>query len=361
MSQLNNNWYARKNVFVTGHTGFKGAWLIAWLRAAGALVTGYALPPRSDRPNLFQLAGLGSEIDCVFGDVCDRSTLDAALRASQPELVFHLAAQSLVRPSYLDPVETYRTNVLGTVHLLDAVRAVPSVRAVVIVTSDKCYENRGTDHLYAEGEPMGGHDPYSSSKGCAELVTAAFRRSFFREGSPSIASARAGNAIGGGDWALDRIVPDLVAAAMDGSVALVRNPSAVRPWQFVLEPLRGYLMLGRALVTSGQEFASGWNFGPREEDGASVGELADRVRQAWGNLAVRHELQANTPHEASVLRLDSTKAGQLLGWRPALSLSRAIELTVEGYRRFQRPGPDVLPSMNAMLRSYWDDVAAAEA
>ena len=357
ISQL-NSWYAGKNVLVTGHTGFKGAWLTGWLLASGARVTGYALTPDGSRPNLFRLAGLEAEIDSVIADICDRTSLDEALAASKPSIVFHMAAQSLVRPSYSDPVETYRTNVLGTVQVLDAIRSVPSVQAVVVVTSDKCYENRGTGRLHTEDDPMGGHDPYSSSKGCAELATAAFRHSYFSAGSPSVASARAGNVIGGGDWAEDRLIPDIMTAAMNGTVAVVRNPSAIRPWQFVLEPLRGYLMLGQALSTGGQEFASAWNFGPGDEDGVPAGELAERVRNAWGELELRHDPQTNAPAEATVLRIDSKKARERLGWKPVVSLTRAIDLTVAGYRQFQRN--NARSSMNDILNSYWTDVAAAE-
>lgn len=353
-----NDFYAGRKVLVTGHTGFKGAWLTGWLRAAGARVTGYALSPEPSRPNLFELANLSAEMNSVIADICDRAALDEALATSAPSVVFHLAAQSLVRPSYIDPVETYRANVMGTVHLLDAIRAVPSVQSVVVVTSDKCYENRGSGRAHTESDPMGGDDPYSSSKGCAELATAALRRSFFSGGSTFVASARAGNVIGAGDFAEDRIVPDIMAAAASGSVAIVRNPSAIRPWQFVLEPLRGYLMLAQSLATDGPQFASAWNFGPREEDGVSVGELAERVRTAWGDVTLRREPQVNAPPEASVLKIDSTKAGTMLGWRPVLTLSRAVELTVSGYRHFQ--GDDVLSSMNAILRLYWKDVDAAE-
>ncbi|HEX2723830.1 MAG TPA: CDP-glucose 4,6-dehydratase, partial [Gemmatimonadaceae bacterium] len=243
-----NSWYAGKSVFVTGHTGFKGTWLTSWLVAAGANVTGYALAPDASRPSLFQVAGLSGRIQSIIADICDRARLDEALRSSAPSIVFHLAAQSLVRRSYANPVETYRTNVLGTVQLLDALRSVPSVKAVVVVTSDKCYENDGTGRLYSENDPMGGHDPYSSSKGCAELATAAFRHSYFSSDSPAVATARAGNVIGSGDWSEDRLIPDMMAAAASHSVVTIRNPAAIRPWQFVLEPLRGYLLLGRALA-----------------------------------------------------------------------------------------------------------------
>ncbi|MEP6507171.1 MAG: CDP-glucose 4,6-dehydratase [Gemmatimonadales bacterium] len=361
-----NNWYHGRNVFVTGNTGFKGAWLTAWLRNAGANVAGYALPPTQDRLNLFRSSGLALEIDSTLADICDGAALEQALRAFKPEVVFHLAAQSLVMQSYVDPLETYRTNVMGTAHVLDAVRRVPSVKAVVVVTSDKCYENRDDGHLHTEDEPMGGYDPYSSSKGCAELVTAAYRRSFFDPAAASppkaaIASARAGNVIGPGDWAPDRIVPDLITAWVNGTRAKIRNPSAVRPWQFVLEPLRGYLMLGRALATEGAEFGSAWNFGPKESEGVSVAELADRIREALGKqLDVHHETVARSLHEAAALRLDSTKANERLAWSAVLSFSRSIEFTVDGYQRLQSANPDALSTMNSILKSYWADVDAAQ-
>jgi CDP-glucose 4,6-dehydratase len=359
-----NHWYSARKVFVTGHTGFKGAWLVAWLRAAGAVVTGYALPAPPGRRNLFELAGLESGITSHLADICDRDALEGALRQSDADVVFHLAAQSLVRQSYLDPVETYRTNVLGTAQLLDVVRRAPSVRAVVIVTSDKCYENDNTSHRYTEADAMGGHDPYSSSKGCAELVTAAFRSSFFA-GEPTspprtgIASARAGNVIGPGDWAPHRIMPDLMTAAENGTQAFVRNPTAVRPWQFVLEPLRGYLMLGSALANGGAEFASAWNFGPADEDAISVARLADGVRGTLGKLEVVHEKQDPAPHEAHVLRLDSSKAEQRLGWRPVLSLPRAIEISVRGYQQIHRAPSEASATMTSILEAYWSDVDAA--
>jgi CDP-glucose 4,6-dehydratase len=357
-----NDWYSEKKVFVTGHTGFKGAWLAAWLRAAGATVTGYALEAPSDRPNLFELSRLESAIDSNIADICDEATLKDRIRRSEAEVVFHLAAQSLVRQSYVDPVETYRTNVLGTASLLNAAREAPSVRAVVVVTSDKCYENIGADHQYAEEDPMGGRDPYSSSKGCAELVTSAFRQSFFNvDSTASIASARAGNVIGPGDWAPDRIVPDLIAASANGSDAVVRNPTAVRPWQFVLEPLRGYLMLGRALSSDGAAFASGWNFGPSDDDAVSVAVLANRFGQALGGLEIRHAPGRDAPYESQVLRLDSSKAKERLGWIPVCSLARCIEITVRGYEQIQRSPSNVLSTMNSILNSYWNDVDATGA
>jgi CDP-glucose 4,6-dehydratase len=346
------DWYAGKRVFITGHTGFKGAWLARWLADAGASVTAYALAPEEGRPNLFELARLDTSINSIIGDICDRSALDSALASAQPEMVFHLAAQSLVRRSYENPVLTYKTNVVGTAEVLDAARAVKSLKAIVVVTSDKCYENHGGDHLYNESEPMGGHDPYSSSKGCAELVTSAFRRSYFREGFPAVASARAGNVIGPGDWAEDRLVPDLVRAAMSGTPAIVRNPDAIRPWQFVLEPLRGYLMLGKKLAEQGQEFASAWNFGPCADDAISVGALAGRVRDLWPGLSIQDENALGAPHEATILKLDSAKAKRMLDWTPTMSISDAVEITIDGYREFSKRKNEVGRAMSAILDSY---------
>lgn len=356
ISQL-NDWYAGKHVFVTGHTGFKGAWLAKWLHEAGAIVTGYALPPENGRRSLFDAADIGSAVESIFGDVCDGQALDDALKASRPEIVFHLAAQSLVRRSYADPVETYRTNVMGSVQVLDSVRRRDSVRAVVVVTSDKCYENAGAARLYDEGAAMGGYDPYSSSKGCAELVTAAYRSSYFQSSTVAVASARAGNVIGPGDWAVDRLVPDLIAAAESGETAIIRNPSAVRPWQFVLDPLRGYLMLAHALATRGQEFASGWNFGPDAAEKISVIDLATLVRESWPNLTIRTESDANAPHEAAILGLDSGKAERLLRWKPAVPISRAIALTVDGYHRLAGSTSNASRTMNDVLGSYWQEVS----
>jgi CDP-glucose 4,6-dehydratase len=319
-------------VFITGHTGFKGSWLVSWLREAECHVSAYALPPEAGRPSLFESAHIADGITSVFGDVRDPVTLAATLAAAQPEIVFHLAAQSLVRRSYAQPVLTFDTNVTGTAHLLDAVRRVPSVRAVIVVTSDKCYENRDLDRGYTESDPMGGHDPYSASKGCQELVTTAFRRSFFADGNTAVASARAGNVVGGGDWSEDRLVADLMRAAGAGATARVRNPDAVRPWQHVLEPLRGYLMLGRALTESRQAFAEAWNFGPDDSDAVTVRDLVTRIAAAWPRVVTEIAPDASAPHEARTLRLDNTKAREQLGWVPALTLDETVRFTVEWYR-----------------------------
>ena len=321
-----------KRVMVTGHTGFKGSWLSLWLEHLGATVLGFALEP-ADSPNLFDLARLGGRSTSIIGDICDLDTFTRAVRSAAPEVAFHLAAQSLVRESYRDPVATYATNVMGTVHLLEAVRSCPSVRAVVVVTSDKCYENFECAEGYREDEAMGGHDPYSSSKGCAELVTAAYRRSFFSAPDrPGIASARAGNVIGGGDWAADRLIPDAMRAFSAGRPVIVRNPSAVRPWQHVLEPLSGYLRLAERLL-AGDPVAEGWNFGPAEEDARPVGEVIRMVCEAWGpDAATAAPAQRDEPHEARLLRLDCTRARTRLGWAPRTDLATAIDWVVRWYR-----------------------------
>ena len=322
--------YSGRRVFVTGHTGFKGAWLCSWLDRLDASITGYALPaePRS----LFNQARVAERLESLEGDVRNLDQLKAAVGQAKPEIVFHMAAQSLVRPSYDAPVETFATNVMGTAHMLEAVREVPSIRAVVIVTSDKCYENDGRSEPFAEADAMGGHDPYSASKGCAELVTAAYARSFFLDSGCTIASARAGNVIGGGDWAVDRIVPDLARAAESGNPAVIRRPSAVRPWQHVLEPLGGYLLLGHRAANEGQEFSGAWNFGPPEQEVIKVRQLVEQLRHRWPELEVQYSTEQTGPHEAAVLRLDCSKARKQLGWRPVLGLDRTLDMTAEWYR-----------------------------
>ncbi len=309
---MNETFWQDRRVFVTGHTGFKGTWLCLWLQHLGAKVTGYALAPETD-PNLFDLASAGQDMESILGDVRDGGTLATALRDASPEIVVHMAAQALVRASYVKPVETFDTNIMGTVNLLEAVRDVSSVRAVVVVTSDKCYENREWVWGYREDEPLGGFDPYSSSKGCAELVTAAYRRSFFdcrKTGScVAVASARSGNVIGGGDWSTDRIVPDVIRALTTNQPAIVRNPHAIRPWQHVLEPLSGYLLLAEHLFESGASYAESWNFGPHTQDALPVCDLVDKLVRLWGegaNWALRPDSESQ-PHEATYLKLDSQK------------------------------------------------------
>ena len=345
-------WYRDKRVFVTGHTGFKGAWLTSWLRSAGAEVTAYGLPPPAGQPSLFEAAGVAGGIDAIVGDVRDRTALDAAFASSAPELVFHLAAQSLVRRSYREPIETYTTNVIGTANVLDACRHSSSIRGVVVVTSDKCYENHGFDHAYAEDDPMGGYDPYSSSKGCAELVTAAMRRSFLHEQGIAVASVRAGNVIGGGDFSEDRLVPDVMKAASAGERAVIRQPDAVRPWQFVLEPLRGYLTVGRALLEDGLEFGEAWNFGPREGDSVPVREVTKRMAELWDRVDVELASVVAGPHEASVLKLDNRKARDRLGWAPVLTLDETVDLTVAWYRAFHEDARSAPATVASQLAEY---------
>jgi len=321
-------WSGRR-VLVTGHTGFKGGWLALWLQHLGARVTGYALPAPTD-PSFFAVTKIQELIDHVQGDIRDAAAFEACLRKARPEVVLHLAAQSLVRRSYDEPVETYTTNVVGTAVVLDAVRRAGGVRAVVVVTSDKCYENREWQRGYREDDALGGHDPYSNSKACTELVTAAFRNSFFPEGT-ALASARAGNVIGGGDWAADRLVPDLVRAAAAGAPAKIRNPKATRPWQHVLEPLGAYLLLAEKLATEGAPYAEAWNFGPAPEDIVAVERVLERVTARW--KAARWALDARShPHEARLLALDCSKAAARLGWRPRLHLDEAVDWTVDWYK-----------------------------
>ncbi|RTD95855.1 CDP-glucose 4,6-dehydratase [Variovorax atrisoli] len=326
-----------KRVFLTGHTGFKGSWLALWLAKHGAIVRGYALAP-STEPSLHALAAALSTTDSLTGDVRDLAGLRAAVCEFGPEIVFHLAAQPLVRRSYVDPVETYSTNVMGTVNLLEAVRACDSVHSLVIVTSDKCYENREWHWGYRENEPMGGYDPYSNSKGCSELVAASYRSSFFNEDryaehGLALATARAGNVIGGGDWSQDRLVPDLLRAFTEAREADIRNPHAIRPWQHVLEPLCGYLMLAERLFAEGPAWAEPWNFGPADSDTRPVSWIADRLVELWGEGAAwRSSAKSGQPHEANWLKLDCSKARQTLGWIPRWDLHTSLGAIVDWQR-----------------------------
>jgi CDP-glucose 4,6-dehydratase len=332
---LDRDFWRGRRVLLTGHSGFKGAWLSLWLQSLGASVTGLS-GSRSTKPSLYELARVGEGMHSIAGDVRDYATVARAVQACDPEVVFHAAAQPLVRRSFEDPRETYETNVMGTVNLLEAIRQRgASVRAIVSITSDKCYENREWEWGYRESEPMGGHDPYSSSKGCAELVTAAFRRSFF-DGSPAghparLASARAGNVIGGGDWGQDRLIPDIMRAAFSGEPIRVRNPNSIRPWQHVLNPLGAYMILAQALWDS-PEYADAWNFGPPEEDARSVGWLIERIAAIWPGELTSVLDEGPHPHEARYLKLDSSRARTRLGWHPHLGLEQALEVTVEWYR-----------------------------
>jgi len=326
---MNPEFWQGKRVLITGHTGFKGSWLSLWLQSMGAKVVGYALTPPTN-PSLFEVANVAQGMTSIISDICDLAHLRAVFAEHKPEIVIHMAAQALVRYSYIEPVETYSTNVMGTVNLLEAVRHTSSVNAVVNVTSDKCYENREWDWGYRENEAMGGYDPYSNSKGCAELVTAAYRNSYFhrekyQEHGVAIGSGRAGNVIGGGDWAEDRLIPDMMRAITQGIPVNIRNPHAIRPWQHVLEPLSGYLLLAQKLYEEGPSFAEGWNFGPNDDDAKPVDWILDNLTKTWGEGAGWQLDGGNHPHEAHYLKLDCSKAKSRLHWRPRWTLSVAID------------------------------------
>ncbi len=323
-------WHGRR-VLVTGHTGFKGSWLCLWLQSMGAEVTGLSLSPGST-PNLFQVADVAVGMHSVIGDIRDANTVDEVFSTCQPEVVFHLAAQSLVRYSYTEPVETYATNLMGSLHVLEAMRRTDSVRAAVMVTSDKCYANDGAGRAFVESDPMGGHDPYSNSKACAELLVASHRHSFFVNTHCAVASVRAGNVIGGGDWAEDRLVPDAMRAFAAGEPLRVRNPHSVRPWQHVLEPLAGYLMLAERLHDEGQAFAKAWNFGPSAEDAWPVSRIAECLVAAWGEKAAWQDAHETSVHEAASLKLDATLAERELHWHARWRLPDALDRIVSWHK-----------------------------
>lgn len=352
---VNPSFWQGKRVFLTGHTGFKGGWLSLWLQQLGAQLTGYALPAPTN-PSLFERARVAEGMSSVIGDIRDGGKLAAAMRDAAPEIVIHMAAQPLVRRSYVDPVETYSTNVMGTVHLLEAVRQCSSVRAVVNVTTDKCYENKEWVWAYRENEPMGGYDPYSNSKGCAELVTSAYRNSFFNpekydQHQVALASARAGNVIGGGDWAADRLIPDILTAYAQGKPVVIRSPRAIRPWQHVLEPLSGYLTLAERLHRDGVAYAEAYNFGPRADDTQPVEWIVRELAALWGEGASWHIDAGEHPHEATFLKLDIAKAAHRLAWHPQLNLGQALQLTVDWARGLQR-GADLRALTLSQIAAY---------
>jgi CDP-glucose 4,6-dehydratase len=352
--EMNAQFWRGRRVFLTGHTGFKGGWLSLWLHALGAEVSGLALAPRV--PGVFDAARVAEVMRSGIGDIRDAAVVSRAMDEARPQVVFHLAAQPLVRASYADPLGTYATNVMGTAHVLDAARRCAQIEAVVVITTDKCYENEESSRPYRESDRLGGRDPYASSKACAELVSSAYARSFFACESdrprPALATARAGNVIGGGDWQEDRLLPDVVRSLTGGPALLLRNPQAVRPWQHVLEPLHGYLMLAERL--SGDEarrFGGAWNFGPDERDARPVGEVTERFLRIWGAPAGWRLERSPGAHESQLLRLDSSKARQSLGWTPVLGLEEALQRTVDWYKRHQA-GEDMRRHSLAQIESY---------
>lgn len=337
---LYNDFYRGKRVLITGHTGFKGSWLAIWLHELGAEVIGVALNPQTEKDN-YALSGIGKKIKAdLRADICDSEAMKRIFNEYQPEIVFHLAAQPLVRLSYEEPVDTWQTNVMGTINVMEAFRQCESAKVAVMITTDKCYENREQNHAYAEDEPMGGYDPYSSSKGACEIAISSWRRSFmnpvdFAKHGKAIASVRAGNVIGGGDWANDRIIPDCIRAIEAGKPIEIRNRKAVRPWQHVLEPLRGYLLLAQKMWDNPMEYCEGWNFGPKMDAVVPVWDVATMLTKEYGKGELIDQTDPNAPHEANLLMLDITKAQTRLGWTPRLTTAEAIALTADWYKRYQ--------------------------
>lgn len=352
---MDKQFWKNRRVFLSGHTGFKGGWLSLWLQQLGAEVTGYALVPPT-QPNLFEIANVASGMNSIIGDVRDGNKLKHTMSEARPEVVIHMAAQPLVRYSYNNPEETYSTNVMGLVNLLEAVRATPGVKSVVNVTSDKCYENKEWHWGYRENDPMGGYDPYSNSKGCAELITACYRSTYFNpdkysEHGVALASARAGNVIGGGDWAEDRLVPDMIRAISKGEAVEIRNPDAIRPWQHVLEPLSGYLKLAEKLHSDNTDFAEGWNFGPHDHESKTVGWAIERLTKIWGSGAKWSQDHQQHPHEATYLKLDCSKAHSRLGWHPIWNIDFTIEKIVEWHKAYDQ-GADMRQMTLSQINSY---------
>ena len=336
--KVDASFWEGKKVYLTGHTGFKGSWLSLWLQNMGALVKGYSLDVNTN-PALFSQANVAEEMESEIGDIRNLEQLTKSMVSFSPDILIHMAAQPLVRLSYQEPVETYTTNVIGTVNVLEAARKCSNLKAIVSVTTDKCYENKEWEWGYRESEPMGGHDPYSSSKGCAELVTSAYRRSFFSaEQTASLASARAGNVIGGGDWAEDRLIPDILRAFEKSEPVVIRNPLSTRPWQHVLEPLSGYLVLAQELFINGDEFAEGWNFGPKDEECKPVSWILDRMVEIWGGNASWSLDKENNPHEAGFLKLDCSKAASRLKWKPKWDLQFTLKSIVDWHQIYSNGG-----------------------
>lgn len=347
---MNFDWYKNKKVLVTGHTGFKGSWLTLWLHSLGAEVIGYSLPPNTE-PAMYNVLNLKNKCVSVFGDVRDREYLNKTFVEHKPEIVFHLAAQPLVRLSYHEPVETYETNVIGSLNVLEAARKCSSVKALVCVTTDKCYENKEIEHPYCEYDPMGGHDMYSSSKGCVEIMSSSYRRSFLKGGVHyAMATARAGNVIGGGDWAQDRLIPDFIKYINEDKAIDIRHPNAVRPWQFVLEPLSGYLLLGQKLFEGEEKYAEGFNFGPKSESVLTVEAITQKIIQHYGKGEVIIDKKDNL-HEANLLMLDINKAKKVLDWSPTYDFDEAISETIQWYKKFY-DGGEMLDFTLGQINNY---------
>ena len=353
VGKVNPQFWKGKRVFITGHTGFKGSWLSLWLQLMGAEVKGFSLTPPT-QPALFEVAKVGDNMQTEIGDIRNLQQLSQSIRAFNPDVLLHLAAQPLVRLSYKEPVDTYSTNVMGTVNVLEAARYAPQLKSVVIITTDKCYENREWEWGYRENEPMGGHDPYSNSKGCAELVVSAYRRSFFyTNDTTAVASARAGNVIGGGDWADDRLIPDILRAFEQQQPVIIRNPLSTRPWQHVLEPLSGYLVLAERLYNEGNAFAEGWNFGPKDDDCQPVQWILEKMVQFWGEGARYEWDKSEQPHEANFLKLDCSKAATRLKWHPQWRLADTLEKIVHWHRAWLR-GADMQTHCLYEIKGYME-------
>ena len=353
------DFWKNKKILVTGHTGFKGSWLSVWLKMMNAEISGYALEPYTDRDN-FVVTDLHDKIGHVIGDVRDFEKLSGIFSEHNPEFVFHLAAQPLVRESYLNPKETYDINIGGTVNVLECCRMIDSVKVIVNITTDKCYENNEQTCGYKEDDRLGGYDPYSSSKACSEIVTGACRSSFFHpeefeKHGKSLATARAGNVIGGGDWQADRLIPDCIRALEINNPVVVRNPGAIRPWQHVLEPLSGYLFLAKEMFENPGRFCEAWNFGPEEESTKSVGRIVDLVVECWGKGSRQDRLDKNAPHEANILKLDITKAKTLLGWAPAWNIEQSIKATVDWYKSYRMD--NMYQFCCQQIESYVDNIS----
>ncbi|WP_441972185.1 CDP-glucose 4,6-dehydratase [Paenibacillus sp. 2KB_20] len=349
---VEHSFWSGKKVFLTGHTGFKGSWLSIWLHSMGAKVTGYSLSAPTT-PSLFELGNVEEVlVDSVIGNVTNLEILRDTMQDANPEIIIHMAAQPLVRKSYEDPVLTYQTNVMGTVNVMEAARTCSSLRVILNVTTDKCYENQEWHWGYRENEPLGGYDPYSSSKACSELITSAYRSSFFESSVVKVATARAGNVIGGGDWAEDRLIPDLMKALANGELIKIRNPEAVRPWQHVLEPLSGYLLLCQQLYLEGQEYAQAWNFGPQDRDARSVQWIVTQMLSKWPHQHPGYQVvNLNSKHEANMLKLDCSKASHELNWNPRWTLEQALDVTIQWFEEYLQ-GKDVRELCKRQIAEY---------